>query len=136
MEDFDSKWPPVHNSFTYYLQFPRKLFAEIRYYNYGFYNCYYSLVPIKRVGLNQRVGWLGTHFAPQLISKFSTLLVYLALLFSFSTLIVYLPLLFYEIYSKQRPYSFIKPYSFNWHLRVLSNHYNSDIFTLIKQNQA
>ena len=54
----------------------------------------YSQVPIKQVG------WLGTGFAPQLISKFSPLLVYLTLLFSFSTLLVYLALLFYEIYSK------------------------------------
>ena len=45
------------------------------------HNCSYSQVPIKRVGQNERVGWLGTRFAPQLISKFSTLLVYLTLPF-------------------------------------------------------
>ena len=37
----------------------------------------------------------------------------------FSTLLVYLALLFYEICSKYPPYSFIWPYLFNWHLRAL-----------------
>ena len=54
-------------------------------------------------------------FLPYLICKFSTLLVYWAL---FSTLLIYLALLFYEIYLKYPPYLFIWPYLFNWHLRV------------------
>ena len=37
----------------------------------------------------------------------------------FSTPLVYLCLLIYEICSKYPPYSFIRPYSFNWHLRVV-----------------
>ena len=37
----------------------------------------------------------------------------------FSTLLVYLALLFYEICSKYPPYLFIWHYSFNWHLRVV-----------------
>ena len=55
-------------------------------------------------------------FPPYLICKFSTLLVYWAL---FSTQLIYLALLFYEIYLKYPPYSFIWPYLFNWHLRVI-----------------
>ena len=51
-----------------------------------------------------------SHFPPYSINKFSTLLVYLALLF-------------YEIYFKYQPYSFIRPYLFNWHLRVISTMY-------------
>ena len=38
---------------------------------------------------------------------------------NFSPLLVYLGLFIYEICSKYPPYSFIRPYSFNWHLRVL-----------------
>ena len=78
----------------------------------------YSQVPNKRVysiSIFRFFPTLLALFPPYFICKFSTLLVYWAL---FSTLLIYLALLFYEIYSKYPPYSFIWPYSFNWHLRV------------------
>ena len=54
------------------------------------------------------------------------LLIYLALLvliFHSTRLFGPLVLFFYEIYSKYPPYSFIWPYLFNWHLRVVKELY-------------
>ena len=51
---------------------------------------------------------------------FPTLLVYLALLILlFHPTPLFGPI-FYEIYIQYPPYSFIWPYSFNWHLRVVT----------------
>ena len=48
----------------------------------------------------------------------------------FSTLLVYLALLFYEICSKYPTYSFIWPYLFNWHLRVCNTVYINFFYVL------
>ena len=54
---------------------------------------------------------------------FPTLLVYLALLILlFHPTPLFGPI-FYEIYIEYPPYSFIWPYSFNWHLRVLISNF-------------
>ena len=60
---------------------------------------------------------------------FPTLLVYLVLLILlFHPTGLFGPI-FYEIYIEYPPYSFIWPYSFNWHLRVYEIHVSQpDIF--------
>ena len=73
----------------------------------------YSQVPNKRVYSIS----IFRFSSPYLVYQFSTLCVYWAL---FSTLLIYLAILFYEIYLKYPPYSYIWPYLFNWHLRVAS----------------
>ena len=66
---------------------------------------------------------------------FPTLLVYLALLILlFHPTPLFGPI-FYEIYIEYPPYSFIWPYSFNWHLRVLFP-YHSSLQSWQKYNTA
>ena len=116
----------------------------------------YSQVPIKRVYsiiilrffstlLHQQI-FTPTRLFGTFFQKFTLLAYYFSTSKTTYTLLVYLALLsfifhqpifhptrlfgptfFYEICSKYPPYSFIWPYSFNWHLRVVFSTGSSNI---------
>ena len=80
MEDFDSKWLPVHNSFTYYLQVGQNFLGTSKWYQKMHENCKFFIVSLMVVYI------LTAQFAVLVALEFALLGNYFNIFKGFSTM--------------------------------------------------